>query len=87
MFLDGPVSFEGDAIWTMDGDGRHAQLLVDGGRYTTFPRFSPDGATVSYADDEMLEIVDVTSGEVTALDTSTHEADPAWYDADTMIVD
>ena len=87
VFLDGPVSFEGDAIWTMDGDGRHAQLLVDGGSYTTFPRFSPDGTMVSYADDESLEIVDVASGEVTALDTSTHEADPAWYDDDTMIVD
>ena len=53
VFLDGPVSFEGDAIWTMDGDGRHARLLVDGGRYTTFPRFSPDGTMVSYANDEI----------------------------------
>jgi Tol biopolymer transport system component len=87
VFLDRPVSFEGDAIWIMDGDGRHARLLVEGGRYTTWPRFSPDGTTVSYANDEMLEIVDVASGEVTTLDASTHEADPAWYDDDTLIVD
>ena len=87
VFLDDPVSFEGDAIWIMDGDGRDARLLVEGGRYTTFPRFSPDGTTVSYANDEMLEIVDVASGEVTELGVSTHEADPAWFDDDTMIVD
>ena len=64
-----------------------ARLLVDGGRYTTWPRFSPDGTTVSYANDESLEIVDVASGEVTPLNASTHEADPAWYDDDTLIVD
>jgi hypothetical protein len=86
VFLDDPVSFEGDAIWIMDGDGRDARLLVEGGRYTTWPRFSPDGSAVSYADDEMLQIVDVTSGEVTELGVSTHEADPAWFDDDTMIV-
>jgi hypothetical protein len=87
VFLDDPIPFEGDAIWIMDGDGRNARSLIEGGRYTTFPRFSPDGTTVSYANDEMLEIVDVASGDVTTLDVSTHEADPAWYDDDTLIVD
>ena len=86
VYLEDPVSFEGDAIWIMDGDGGNARSLVEGGLYTTWPRFSPDGATVSYGNDEMLEIVDVASGEVTELDASTHEEDPAWYDDDTLIV-
>jgi Tol biopolymer transport system component len=87
VFLDRPVAFEGDAIWIMDGDGRRARPLVEGGRFTTWPRFSPDGATVSYGNDESLEIVDVASGDVTTLDASTHESDPAWYDDDTLIVE
>jgi len=85
VFLDHP-GFRSDAIWVMDGDGGHARPLVEGGRYTTWPRFSPDGATVSFADNEVLEIVDVVSGKVTKLPVSTHEQDPAWYDADTLIV-
>jgi len=87
VFFDHPDGFEGDAIWMMDGDGRHARPLVEGGRYTTPPTFSPDGATVAYANDEMLEIVDVASGEVTELDASTHHSDPAWYDDETLLVD
>jgi Tol biopolymer transport system component len=86
VFFERPVSFEGDAIWIMDGEGRDARSLVEGGPFTSGPRFSPDGATVSYANEEFLEIVDVASGEVTELDASTHEEDPAWYDDDTMIV-
>jgi len=87
VFFDHPDGFEGDAIWMMDGDGRHARPLVEGGRYTTPPTFSPDGATVAYANDEMLEIVDIASGEVTELDASTHHSDPAWYDDETLLVD
>ena len=86
VFFDHPVSFEGDAIWIMDGDGRHARPLVEGGSYTSPPRFSPDGTKVSYADDEVLQIVDVATGEVTDLGASTHHSDPAWYDDDTLIV-
>jgi Tol biopolymer transport system component len=86
VYLDDPVSFEGDAIWIMDGDGRNARSLVEGGRYTYWPRFSPDGTKVAYANDGMLEIIDVASGEVTELGVSNQEADPAWYDDDTLIV-
>jgi Tol biopolymer transport system component len=87
VFLASPGLGESDAIWVMDSDGRHARSLVEGGPFSSGPRFSPDGATVAYANDEMLEVVDVVSGEVTQLDASTHEADPAWYDATTLIVD
>jgi Tol biopolymer transport system component len=71
----------------MDANGRDARSLVEGGTYTSGPRFSPDGARVSYANGEFLEIVDVASGEVTELEVSTHSADPAWYDHHTLIVD
>lgn len=87
VFLDHPVWLESDAIWIMDGDGRHARPLVQGGHFAIPPRFSPDATTVAYGNDEVLEIVDVASGEVTALDASTHEEDPAWYDDDTLIVE
>ena len=87
VFYDHPVSFEGDAIWIMDGDGRHARPLVEGGHYNTTPRLSPDGTTVCFADGETVEIVDVASGEVTELDASVHHSDPAWYDDETLIVD
>jgi Tol biopolymer transport system component len=87
VFFERPVSFEGDAIWIMDGDGRGARSLVEGGPFTSPPRFSPDGATVSYAKDEFLEIVDIASGDVTELDASTHASDPAWYDDHTLIID
>ena len=87
VFLDHPVLFEGDAIWIMDGDGRHARPLVESGPYATVPRFSPDGTMVLYAEDEMAEIVDVASGKVTELNVSTHHSDPAWYDDETLLVD
>ena len=87
VFIDHPVSFEGDAIWIMDGDGRHARPLVEGGHYTTTPRFSPDGTKVLYANGETVEIVDVASGQATELDASTHHSDPAWYDDRTLLVD
>jgi Tol biopolymer transport system component len=87
VFFDHPASFAADAIWIMDGDGRHARPLVEGGHYTGTPLFSPDGTKVAYANDETVEIVDVASGEVTKLDASTHHSDPAWYDDGTLIVD
>jgi hypothetical protein len=87
VFLDRPGLGESGAVWIMDGDGRSARSLVEGGSFTTGPRFSPDGATVAYANDESLEVVDVASGAVTELDASTHEADAVWFDAHTLIVD
>jgi len=85
VFLDHPVPFESDAIWIMDGDGRNARSLVEGG-VLVLPRVSPDGTMVAYTNDGEVEIVDVASGEVTTLDASTTDEEVAWYGNDTLIV-
>ncbi len=84
VFLDHPVPFESDAIWIMDGDGRNARSLVEGGVFT-WPRVSPDGTMVAYGNGGKAEIVHIASGDITAFDDPSEE--PAWYGNGTLIVD
>jgi Tol biopolymer transport system component len=85
VYLDHPVPFEGEAIWTMDGDGSNARRLVEHrGDGIFWPRVSPDGTKVAYSLDLGVEWVDIESGAVTATGQLTEY--PTWYGNDKLIV-
>jgi len=86
VFLDHPADFAADQIWIMDGDGSKARPLVKGGAYAlSWPRVSPDGTMVAYGNEGTAEIVEIATGDVTALNALSEA--PAWDGNSTLIVD
>jgi Tol biopolymer transport system component len=81
--IDGLENVHG--LYVARSDGSNARRLVDGQIW--FPRWSPDGSQIGYADDgrDGLFVVDLATGEThQVLDSSEW---PEWVNKDTMIVD
>jgi Tol biopolymer transport system component len=64
----------------MQAEGEVVQLPVD---KIDFPRWSPDGSRIWYADRGRDYVVDVATGETTVV----AEGGPAdWFDEDTLVI-
>jgi hypothetical protein len=79
--LSGDGEFGG--LWIANADGSDRRQLVAGEFY--FPRWSPDGTRIAYADDwEGTWVVDVGTGEITRVADRTGW--PEWVDDDTLMI-
>ena len=78
-------TFAGTSIWLSNADGKHPRLLVMAPgeqEELVWPRWSPDGTRIAYADASAVYVVDVETGQVAkVLDGGT----PEWLDDHTLI--
>jgi Tol biopolymer transport system component len=73
--------FKGRRIGIADAQGHRRTLVA--GEAIWRPTISPDGATIAYADGSDIDIVDVSTGEVTRVGSGTGAE---WLDDDTLLV-
>ena len=79
-------TFAGTSIWLADAEGRHPRLLVVAPgeqEKLSWPRWSPDGSRIAYADESAVYVVDVESGQITKV---ADGGAPEWLDAHTLIL-
>lgn len=76
-------SFGSGSIWLADADGNDARLLVEGPGLH-WPRWSPDGTRIAYADEDGVYVVNVATGETSRIiDGGAAE----WLDDHRLIVE
>jgi Tol biopolymer transport system component len=74
--------FDGQALWIVDVAGGPPRELAGGGRIA-WPRWSPDGGRISYAQRGTIYVVDVATGVTTPVAAG---GVAEWFDDDTLVV-
>jgi Tol biopolymer transport system component len=74
--------FDGGTLWVVDVAGGPPRALAQGGRIV-WPRWSPDGTRISYAQLGTVYVVNVASGVSTPVATG---GVAEWFDDDTLVV-
>ena len=82
-YVDSPRGYwTSPVLMLADADGSGPRALVEGDAIE-FPRWSPDGTRIAYADAGGIRVVDVATGE-TSLVSIGERAD--WVDEDTLVI-
>jgi Tol biopolymer transport system component len=74
--------FDGRALWTVDLAGGAPRELARGGRIA-WPRWSPDGTRISYAQHGTVYVLDLATGASTPVAAG---GVAEWFDDDTLVV-
>lgn len=81
-YLDSPQGYWASTRLMLGGPDGDVRVLVEGTEID-WPRWSPDGTRIVYADGGVIHVVDVATGETTPV---ARGENPAWLDDDTLIV-
>jgi Tol biopolymer transport system component len=77
-----PGDWGSDVLLIADENGNNPRALVHGSEIS-FPKWSPDGTRIAYADVDGVYVLDVASGETVRVAEGEF---PEWYDNYTLII-
>ncbi len=81
-YLEAPQDFSSPALYLASSGGDRVRPLVEGDAIS-WPRWSPDGTRIVYADDGEIYIVEVATGQSFVV---AEGATAEWFDDDTLVV-
>ncbi len=81
-YLDSPRDFSSKAIYVAAGGTEKGKLLVNGDAIV-WPRWSPDGTRIAYADGSDIHVVEVATGQSSLVGQGSSAE---WVDDDTLLI-